>query len=199
MYKNILQKLFQIVEKENIVLAVYYGNRNGRDIDIFVIEKDGDYYRQCNIDNIDITIVGSEYFDYLFLMFDPLVTEPVLTGESIFGCHLNDLRKKLLFSEVEAKASEHLRKFAWQIFDAAKYFFKHNSCEESAINISFCFSYLCFANFYRKQKKVISFASLLALPENTLLQEVCRYQKKGIFQKDKTKYFLNILEKSFLK
>ena len=63
MTEYILNTVFSIFGKNNIVSIIYYGNKQGRDVDIFIILVGNVEYNCLKYNNLDITYIGNYWVD----------------------------------------------------------------------------------------------------------------------------------------
>jgi len=78
-----LKESHQISEYD-VETIIYYGNKEGKDIDLLVIlNTDLIEFDNFEKNNLDINIIGVTTFKKMFKHKDHLVTEPILTGEII--------------------------------------------------------------------------------------------------------------------
>ena len=189
MKKNILNMLFSRIDNNNVYSVIHYGNRNESDIDLCIIINAPVQYQKTSIAELDITIFSHDYFDYLISMWNPLVTEPVLNGEVIYGASIDNYRRMILSREPNQKIIEHLHDFAQQISRAAMNLRKEKKYHDSLINIMFTLSFLAYANYYKDSKRPILFKDLLLINRASLLNKVYASVKSKNFQAVRTKNF----------
>lgn len=195
MKEKMLKQLFRIINKKDVISVIYYGNTNGDDIDLCVITNTLPIYEKKEVNKLDITIFNEPYFIYLIQLLDPLTSEPILTGQEIYGSNLKRYIKFLKKTKISKKTIEHLYDFSNQIFKASKKLYYEHKYHHSINNILFCLSYLAYANYYVSEKKVILFKELISNNNNTLLTEAYFYLKSNVVhQKERINYFITKTE-----
>jgi hypothetical protein len=190
MKKNILNKVFKIINKDNIISIIYYGNRKGHDIDLCIIVNTPINYQKKTVDELDITIFNEKYFLYLTGLLDPLVTEPVLTGSVVYGKSIGNYRTTILNSTPSKNVINHLCEYANLIFEAAKKLYLEKKYIDSMTNILFCLSYITYANYYKQATKVILFQDLISINRKSLLNRAFTFTKKRKIKIKKLAWFI---------
>ena len=178
MNTEIINILSGTVKKSNIITAIHYGNKKGVDVDILIIVNNKTFYERRVEGKIDITMVGIDYVDYLLSVFDPIVTEPFITGKVVFGKDITNYKLRLASLISNRNVQTHLLDFAKQIYQSIDENLKNNDLDKAIINIVFCLSYLHFMRYYEKSKNVIIFKKLLTLNQGSLLSISYAYMKK---------------------
>ena len=103
-----LSLLFSAIPMEQIESVTWYGNRKGKDTDLFVVLKGNeDRYGGFFYKQLDIAFLSRSLVPPLIENLDPLITEPLLTGKGIFGSIDQD-RESLLATEVHNKVPLYL-------------------------------------------------------------------------------------------
>lgn len=90
---------------DEIVLAIIYGSHDrGGDIDVAIIQREAPAGAGIQLGDLDLYLLGEEQFSHQLAKLDPMVTEPILTGNLLLGDpHVwNEIRE----STRDAKASE---------------------------------------------------------------------------------------------
>lgn len=143
------------------VAGVWYGSRRpGADIDIMVVQESEAASIGTLCGNLDLFVLGRARFEALVKLRDPMVTEPILTGELVFGDRRvwAGLRGDLEHSAPSADCVSHCCRRALEEALSA-----HNFCctaEASGTltharwaldNLSYAISYLSFARHYAGQ------------------------------------------------
>lgn len=162
MHDSVLQKIFCLFKKERIKLIIHYGNLNGRDIDIFIILKDNIDYNCIKTEKLDITFVGLSQAHIMAKNFDPLLIEPIMLGNIIYG-NKKEIVDSIRNNKNNKEISKYLRNksktfLAWAIDHLNKQNF-YNACD----CIRFSISFYCFSVYYNKNKKIIYFNNLKTL------------------------------------
>lgn len=154
-----LNKIFEIFNKSKVILVILFGNRNGSDTDIFLLLDDDSIYNNTIIEDIDITHIGIRWTDGLMKNLDPILTEPLLTGEVIFGDLdvFENLKTKIKHSN---RAPIHLYQSAVLFYEWTLNFINHGEYKKALINISFIYSYLMFSKEYATSDKILTYQDI---------------------------------------
>ena len=84
--KQILEKIFSLFPAKIVKTVIWYGNRKGKDIDLFIILKDVSIeYGNLRKFPLDIVYMSELFFKKSIKNFDPMATDPILTGNHIYG------------------------------------------------------------------------------------------------------------------
>jgi len=159
MTENILNIVFSVFGKENILTVIHYGNKNGRDIDVFVVLS-GEIECDCVFHGkMDIAFVGGSWVKKMIDCFDPRLTEPVLTGEFIYGEQkiVERVRRRIKTKETV----EYLREKAFQFLEWGMIYFQNGDLPLACDCIRFSVSFHLFARHYKKSERVVVFSFLI--------------------------------------
>ncbi len=184
---SIVKLLFSKYCKKRISKIKIFGsnilyNKQNSDIDIFIIKQQKLDYEHRIIDRLDITSINSNVIAYYISNFDPIVTEPILTGRSIYS---NNFQEPI-FSEIESNKSlckyliNRSKKFySWTRTNFISYQNMINNLPSYylsfiLLNLSFVTSYLLYSVHYRTHSNVITFAELLDNYPNTIAMELIK-------------------------
>jgi len=173
---GILKTLFRILPNDckEIESVFLYGNKQGRDVDLFVIFggklANAPLGRHIH-DSLDVGFVGTNFVQTMITHFDPIILEPILTGQTIFGNHI-DYREIVLRQVIDSNTPRYLLGcantfFEWAIGSADKGLFK-----ESIFNLSFTQSYISYALHYWKGGGLVLFKELLVCKEGFLIKRL---------------------------
>ncbi|MEI8339540.1 MAG: hypothetical protein WCF94_02650 [bacterium] len=174
---NILRLLFLSLKQEYVVAVLWYGNKKGDDTDLFVVLKADCPYQTYQILYLDVVCVGESYISKLAENLDPVVIEPIKTGELIYG----DISKFVNITNyvtVTSDTSIYLARcslifYGWGV----SYSFQNN--HRAAIqNLCFSYSYLLFATEYFKGDDIVLFKRLLS-SDNTGCLAIMRKKLKS--------------------
>lgn len=161
-----------IKQFRNLKYIISYGSPHGLDKDYFAI------FNQSSIPyEYTMVITGDDIYPetlYQFkrglLLFDPLYTEPVLTGKVIYGqdqFYIN-LKHRFLSIKSSSKAVKYLIDRGKICIDSAEYYlklYKNDRCLFNSIfsllNMSYCASYIIFADYYSTPNSAISLSNVL--------------------------------------
>lgn len=138
------------------MLAIHFGNRHGSDADIFVLLSNDSQYGNTNFETLDITHIGVSKIEKLILGLDPILTEPFLTGEVIFGNEflVEDVKKRLI---IRPESCPYLFQFSVILYNWALWFIERNDLRKGLINFSFSCSYALLAYEYSSKKTVTTY------------------------------------------
>lgn len=157
--KEILLTLFKQFNETEIVLVILFGNRGGLDVDIFVLLMGTVTYGNISIGNLDVSYVGSYWLENLIYNLDPIITEPIMTGEVLYGDQSFIDKTKLRF-RVKDCVPIYLYRNARLFYDWTRSFVEEGQLKKALINISFVYSYLMFARDYQNIKNVLTYKEL---------------------------------------
>lgn len=157
--EKILEKVSEDFDLDNCILVILFGNRNGADTDLFILLNDDSKYYNTSIENLDITHMGIKWLDSFLIGLDPLITEPILTGEVIKG-------NTFFFEETKRKIKHndqvpfYLYQRAILIYEWTLNLIEEEKYKEALINISFIHSYLMFLKEYLRSDKILTFQEI---------------------------------------
>ena len=80
-----LLKIFELFDPASISFIIRYGSDRNNDIDLFIGLKYDCSYNSMQAKKLDLTFAGGQVVQNMAKHFDPLITEPLMTGELIFG------------------------------------------------------------------------------------------------------------------
>ncbi len=178
--KEIVQKINGRINPENIKFLIWYGNRIGNDIDLMAVLKKETRVRLYEPSKLDILTIGKDEFARRVKLFDPVVTEPLLTGFLLQGDNneFSELRSETILSLslskestrfLRLKARERLRNARIRLEKGDK-----DNLFSSLVNLSFACSYHEFAKYYGNGPEFlpITFGHLLVLGGKPVLKEI---------------------------
>jgi hypothetical protein len=163
-----------------VKLVFQYGSNSGRDIDLFVILRGKAKYNCIHQTQLDITYVGDHWVDEMLACFDPLITEPIITGRVIFGEGEEHFQKRLSESRPTEKSVEYLRDKAIQFLEWAKNHYQSGNFSESSNCLRFAISFYLFSEYYTRNLKPITFAALIDKNNCNLLQRAEKIAKGAL-------------------
>jgi len=154
--QQILNRLFTLFEKKSVLLVIQFGNKNGSDIDIFVLLKNDSQYGNTSLGKLDITHIGIVWIEKLTLGLDPILTEPFITGEVIFGdkSFVDKTKEEFI---VKNKTCYYLFQSSIILHNWALWFIERGDFKKGLINLSFAYSYSLFAYEYFFREMVITY------------------------------------------
>ena len=176
MKQYILNKIFSIFSVEDIKTIIYYGNKKGKDIDIFVIIP-GEISYNCICHNeFDITYVGEYWIDEMIKYFDPLLTEPILTGDLLYG-EISEISQKLQTIYSSKETERYLKGKATGFLHWAKIYLENDTLLQSCNCIRFSISFYLFANYYKHNTHPVTFSKLTKKYQTTILKKATALTK----------------------
>ena len=152
-------------------ITIYYGSRKlGRDLDLFVIQQAPAADKSMEVGLLDLAVMSEIEFMRCIQLFDPAVTEPLLTGSLLCGKKQtwNRYRETLQKFRPTSKCIAYLKTQANKQFctaaDMLELAIQTNTPYYSFLalkSISWSISYLSFAQYYAdKSSPVCSFKTM---------------------------------------
>ena len=108
--KKTIESLYPDTFQKRLVMAIWYGNRDGADIDLLLVAKDQYFYSASIIGKYDFILMSPELMTDYAIKYDPIVTEPILGGELLFGDTHNykKLRYELTSTKIDSNKVSYL-------------------------------------------------------------------------------------------
>jgi len=178
--KEIKEYLVSIFPEKLIKTAIWYGNKKGQDIDVFIILKNNIQYNCFQYKEFDISYINETKIIKMLSNFDPLITEPILTGQEIYGEYLSVLKKKLLSIKADENIVEYLMNRAKEFYNWSEKHLATNENKKAIITLTFVISFINFANYYKHHEHVITFKELNKKFPDNLLSEIMALLKNRI-------------------
>ncbi len=181
---QILSDLFGSLQVDNdqVELVVWYGNRQGRDIDLLVILKGGlsnTIIGSCGYGLLDIGFVGKSWVPMMIKHLDPIIVEPILTGEIIWGEN-NQWCQDILKQEVDEDIPIYLLQSAEIFYEWSVLHTFENRFREAILTLSFACSYILYAEKYWSGKNLVLFKDLLSSNDGLWIrQNLIKAKSKG--------------------
>jgi hypothetical protein len=173
-----------------LVSAVQYGNQDeAQDVDILIIQSDEPKATVFSLGRIDCLCLSTQEYSSLLDLWDPTVTEPILTGTQLYGTPkwLEQQRTLLHTLPFNTNTIQHLQRESARHFLATSSFL--NNPAESIptskllwilINFSFAVSYGSFCTFYCRQQDKKSPVTLNELTRvDNYLNEILTYKSSA--------------------
>lgn len=170
--ETILKEIFNLIPPESVKFIIHYGNLSGQDIDIFVVLKNSSGYKHIGSNLFDIACVGENSLGKALKYFDPIITEPILTGQIIYGESIKNLQREMGLLRANRRTVAYLVKCAALCYSWAKQHYLENNPQGAIVTLSFAVSYGYFAEYYNNNQKVITLAKLIEVFPNSLLTEI---------------------------
>lgn len=144
------------LDSEADSFAALYGSRStGRDIDILVVQPRPVPSPVVVVGRLDLLVLQRDCFDQLLSLLDPMVVEPVITGDLLFGDEKIWIgwREQVAAEKNREAVVNHLsERSVTEIMSARQILSSHS--EEGASwafqNLSFSIAYASFARWYSK-------------------------------------------------
>lgn len=188
---DILQNLFMVIDQKKIKSVIWYGKRNGRDVDLLVITNTP---VECLRDwqNLDVHIFTRQEMMVGLDIMDPLATEPLLTGQEIYG-ETGEFWKQYRKSEMEWDTFNMHCRLNYLIiraavcYDWANEHWMVGAHKECAQTLSFAQSYLDYISYFKRFSRTTNLKNLLMINRDPLLGKTLRLAKSkpGQFTKEK--------------
>ena len=156
------------------VHVVLYGSRKPeRDIDIVVVQSEKARGPTLTVGRLDLFVIERKQFTALLSLLDPVITEPLLTGELLFGnsASWELLQKKTRGVAPNRAAEEHATRRSFEEYLIADQLWQQYQTDAAPEtlrwclqNLSFSISYASFARHYASaEAQVLSWAQLRTL------------------------------------
>lgn len=184
---DMLAYVFGLFPHELVSFIVWYGNKHGRDIDLFVVLNNETVYYNRQQDKFDVNIIGEYYLPKMITGFDPIVTEPLLTGQLIYGNDITGFQKELQDKRADEETTRYLICCAGTVYGWAINHLVCNNLRGVIVNLGFVASYLFYARHYYSGCRVITLTRLLINPDCDLLVRIrmsSRIQRVGYISRD---------------
>ncbi len=186
--EEIVERASQVINLEKVVFLVYYGNLQGQDIDLLAVIESGVEINHYRPSSLDILEINEPSFWERLRLFDPVFTEPILTGSLLFGNEevFSKARNMIKQSSPSKAAVRFLEQRSLQELGHAEFYLEKYEIEKNnlflfyaLIDLSFALSYLEFSKYYNRifSKSVITLRELLQKIKPELLQKVLSYLK----------------------
>ncbi len=188
--REIIQRVNGKINPKDIKFLIRYGDWLGDDIDLLAVLERETKARLYEPSRLDILMIGKGEFERRRKLFDPIITDPIITGlllsdDKTKKVEFSELRSNtILFLPVSAEAIQFLQQKAQQRLKNAFnrleiYDQKGNkrNLSSALIHLSFACSYHEFANYYQSNPEFlpITFAHLLVEKGEPLLKEVMEF------------------------
>lgn len=183
--RDLIFKLFGETHFQSGAYAVLYGSEKGRDIDVLLVQEDRIPTQNLLAGQTDFFIISKSNFDMLLGLLDPVVVDPVLSGEIILG-DSNEwykLRKQIKDTSPETACSEHavLRSLEESLSTNRIWCQYQNESDPVLLewafqNLSFAISYLSFARRYSQPESKTCTLSTLINHGQILLPDFWEYR-----------------------
>ena len=182
--KEILSHLFSVIPKEQIVFIIWYGNKKGEDVDLFVVLKGNVHFGSLSNIPLDVGYIGIAWIPMMIKYLDPIITEPLLTGDVIYG-QVGQKEYYLLRQKIDADSSIYLLQCAEIFYEWAVKLAFENKLRESLFTLTFVHSYILYAFKYWSDNKIVTFKDLLHSDDGLLIMKNRKKAKqKLIFRSD---------------
>lgn len=162
MYNKFRSRILNyVLDEKDIESIIWYGNKSGKDVDLFVIlNKQHDYF--CEKDGrLDIIVIGEECLLKMLKKLEPIATEPILTGSVIFGKDgINEYREFVESIETNQTIVKHLFQLACTFYKWAVDWWKKGVYRNTINNLEFVASYAYFSRYYKAHKRVVTYKEL---------------------------------------
>ena len=176
--KELLEAVFSVIPKKKVAELVFYGSNNiGSDLDVFAVIHGNCLYGSVSFGKIDVTFVGSIWLSTLIQNLDPIVIEPILTGERIYGRELLPSKSEIKKRKGTINAADFLLQCSDICLAWAREHLAKERLKDSATCLVFSISYLLFAERYSLRQRVITFKNLRKQVKCRNLDEALAFYK----------------------
>jgi len=160
MKENILKKLFSIVQHDSVLNVIWYGDKKGSDMDLFVLLDNDCGYYPVRTKGLDIIFVSKDSLDTMLYHFDPIVIEPLYGGEIIYGPFdlIENCQRELSYND---DVVPYLLKWAKTCYEWAKDCMLMGKKASALNNLIFCYSHIKIAERYLETLKLVLFKDIL--------------------------------------
>jgi hypothetical protein len=158
--EKILKKLFSIVHQDLVLNVIWYGNKKGSDVDLFVLlDNDCEYY-PVRTQGLDIVFVGKDFLEAMLNHLDPIVIEPLYGGETIYGSDdfIKICKGKLSYND---DVLPYLLQWAETCHEWAEDCMLMRKKASTLNNLIFCYSHIKIAERYLETHKLVLFKDTL--------------------------------------
>lgn len=177
--EQILRLIFEKTTAEDVLIVIRYGKQDGKDINVFLIVNKRFNCCYHLLDKLEIKAVGVPNIIFFLNRFDPIVTEPILTGKTLYENILktSKIKEQLLNKKTDYSTIVHLLRSSREILYWAKKRHEANDPEGALTNFVLALSYREFAHYYEKNSHVITFEELIRQSAYPLLKESYKHLK----------------------
>ena len=177
----ILKSIFTLMGKRKVVLVIYYGNKtNSNKMDLFVVLDNDCQYNCMDWKDLDITYIGFKHLHEMIDHLDPILTEPLLTGEIIYSTILTGFDKSILDDVDFAPVAPYLRQKALKFLNWAQTHYSNNNCKSAAESARFALGFYYFSNYYKVNNQITTFAELMKELDCPVLKSLTAVAKEEI-------------------
>lgn len=156
-----LRETLARITPQDIISAIRYGNRGGRDDDIFLIVRGGNAYESHQHGALDVTLVGEDWLPSMLTRLDPIVTEPILTGDALFGEPIDRWITQLQATRADENTVDYLLFHARLFLEWAAQCAKEDRLPEALENVSFAAGFSAFGVYYQTHTQAVSLRRLM--------------------------------------
>jgi len=186
---KIIQEATEQINRGDIEFLIWHGRREGKDVDLLAVLKKEQgprvrLYKSSR--NLDILTIGEDEFVKRLLLYDPLVTEPVMTGIFLLGdkTTFGELRNRIILNMPPSNAAiQFLKQQADERLKMARILLQDNNKGKDGddllcalTELSLAGSYYAFAGYYGNGPKFfpITLSHLLAIDGLVVLREIMK-------------------------
>jgi hypothetical protein len=178
---EILPLLFSIIPEQQIESVTWYGNKKGKDVDLFVVMTEGVNYEAFCCGPLDICCVGKSWVPTMIDNLDPTVTEPLATGYVIFG-QTNQYISILKNAKVTEDTPIYFLQCAEIFYEWAVNGALVGKTREALITLNFVYSYVLYAFRYWKGQNLVLFREILSTEDGLWIKKNRKIAKNnGVF------------------
>lgn len=174
--------------------AIRYGRIGGNDVDIFLVLTESHDFESITRSRFDITHFGRPEVGQAWHHFDPLVTEPLLTGHPLFGANLSRYAGALRQRPVGRSSVCYLLSKAQLLSDWTKAHLHQGDKDAAVETLAFSVSFRRFADHYSTNHHVTTFSSLVQRHSDSDLAHSHKLRKGSVVPADES--IMQLLERN---
>ncbi len=169
-------------EARRLILGLYlpgivqtiirYGRLNGNDVDLLVVLNDNSRYNNFQIGIFDINTIGNDWLPMMCKYLDPIVVDPILKGNIIYGTSLQYYKKVILEQRVDDDTISYLLECADIFLNFASEHLAQNSKYDSIVAIYFAVSYIYYSLYYKNNQMVATFTKVVSEFRSVFLSQI---------------------------
>jgi hypothetical protein len=168
------------IKGDQAELVIWYGNRQGRDIDLLVIlsgELAHTMIGYCSDGLLDVGFVGKDWIPTMIKHLDPIIVEPMLTGEIICGKD-NQWKQNILKQVIDEDIPIYLLQSAEIFYEWAVNLVFEDRFREAVSTLCFARSFILYAERYWSGKSLVLFKDLLSGDDGLCIRQDREKAKK---------------------
>ena len=172
---SLLLEVSTILDMHNVVTAIHYGNRNGRDDDVFLITYGSRTFSSAVHGRLDIAAVGETWVPCMVSNLDPQITEPLLGGRVIFGSQADEWTARLARTRPDEETADYLAFHSRMFLEWARLCADEGRFNDALENLGFAASFAAFNVYYQTHPRAVRLKHLMRYwkhPALALLRQI---------------------------